>query len=288
MNNIQKIAAFQKRLSNPFLANLLVIIIFVAISYTGHCPAEPSAKVDELSRAWTEYSFQNWDLAQKLFTKSLKKSQNNPKKHSDALFGLAMINHHRTTGSDLKKAKAYYEKICSQYPNSELTPWSKLALARIAEKEEPAKASILYKQIVDEYPEKLVANESILRICLLTAQFEDPKATKKACSDLEEVLKARPDMPFAVAAHLLLGDIYLFPLKNYEKSIEHFMAADKIGVGDPRREPEMYYQIAKIARTELDQPEIAIQYLEKLIEKFPRNINIYRARLELAELKNEQ
>lgn len=253
--------------------------------------AQSSHAGELLSRAWREYGFQNWAMAERLFAKALKESSLDPEQRADAMYGTAMLHHHRIPGADFEKAKEIYEEICLKYPESPLVPWCRLSLARIAEGSPTAgKTSAAYKlymEIIRQYQGHLVAEEALLRICLLKAQFDDRDATSQACLELEAELKRRPDMPFAAAAHLLLGDIYLFPLKNYPKALEHYLATDQIGLNEPLREPMLYYQIAKIARTQLDRPEIAMKYLEKLIIKFPRDMNVYRGKLELAELKKQ-
>ena len=245
-----------------------------------------------LEKGWQNFRLAEFDLAEHNFSAVLAGSEKGGQDYLRAVFGLANVWNLRRPGEDLEKARAYYQEVLRDAPDSEMAPWCALALVRLQHVvpvgQDPDYGVVRkgYQAIIDRYPGHLAAKESTIYLnATLVATLEENQ-TRQAVSNLTAFV-ATGTREFLASAYSLLAVSYTtlkmpeLRLQSEIKSFEHV----EIDPANPFNEfAWAYWNIATIAEFEVGDFETARKFYKRLIEEYPADIRCYSSQRALARM----
>jgi len=234
-----------------------------------------------LERAWAEYNFQSYDLAESYFQKVLD-GEPTPEEALEAKLGMGMTLQFTESGADLDGAKALYEEILDAGLGPERRALVQTFIADIhIERGETEKALAVLDELIRDHAQSVLGQDALIRKLLLTMGPYGSEQSLAAAREAEEVLagieasKERPLLVPMIAD--LLGHIYYWA-GQYEKAAGHYETYTVIGTPDTNsygNHASQLYRLATMYENELNNPEKAGQFYRRLLMETPNSSMSY-------------
>lgn len=281
-----------RRMCAPCTLSLFLIFYILQTPgcTSGTSRSDPAAITD---RAVQELNYFNFKKAHRLFTHALKRTEKGSESWQKALFGKSVAVHHifPCTQENIQEAEEGYQLLIQTVPDSGYAPRCMLHIGRIRElpdfyqdEKKPAEARKWYTRVIKTWPESNIASEAALRTAATYIQTFDADEVRKGISYLKEWLRKHPGNALASGMWMYIGDTCLNPLNEYQNSLDSYIKADTIGFPEPERAGRLYWRMAVIAETHLDDKTNAEKYYRKIIEITPTSGKAYEAQLALKRM----
>lgn len=245
-----------------------------------------------IGEGWTAYRLSEFQNAALAFESARARAERGSDEWAMATYGLATTWDLRRPGEDPERATGLYEEILAAAPDSPMTPWTELALARqkhlVPVGQEPDYAAVnqAYQHIMDKFPGHLAAKEAFLYLQSIQLAQLDPQTSRAAEKKLIEFIgNGKPE--FASPAWSLLTVAYV-TLKEQEKRLQAELQSLELTEVDPS-DPYIefggrYWNIATIAEFEVGDFDLARKYYNLLLEKYPTDRLGYGCKQALARM----
>lgn len=267
---------------------LLLIAMCVASLLCGCGGGARSGDLDELLEAgWRAYSTGDFDFAVKCFQTVESADGATGDQTYSALLGLATAYHLQPNPS-LAKARDYYDRL-AQLDIEAARTQGLLGLARVALAEgETGEGQSKLMALMRDHPDSIEASEAAIHLAdsLFRPHGDDARpgeftlagegVVQRGLRTLEDWLAAHPDDPLASAMHIMLANKYI-EMSDFEKAVEHLVAADEVGIAGVKTRSVTLWRIARIAQKELKDYELAETYYARYVAEFERTVLFYRA-----------
>ena len=241
---------------------------------------------------WTAYRLSEFQNATLAFEAARTRAARGSDDWAMATYGLATTWDLRRPGEDPQKAAELYREILAAAPSSPMAPWTELALARqqhlVPVGQEPDYAAVnqAYQHILDKFPGHLAAKEAFLYLQSIQLAKLEPKSTRAAVAKLEDFV-AREKKEFLSPAWSLLAVGYQ-TLNDQEKRLlaeKNSFETTEVDPSDPFIEfAWAYWNLGTIAEFEVGDFDLARQYYQLLIDKYPKDIRVYGCKQALARM----
>lgn len=142
----------------------------------------------------------------------------------------------------------------------------------------------IYRELFKAHPENTMAQLGYVRAVML--ELYDKTATDTIAQRLRRLVAEHPtftDKDVEKGYHLTLAQAYLIHGVSKERALEHYLAADKIGIRRWRMRSDVYVAITGLA-LETGRDDVAVLYCKKYLKSFQRDDRNYLMRLRLAGL----
>lgn len=262
-----------------FVAGLLA----AGLSACSHASGTGGDAAALIGDGWTKYRLNEFQDAQLDFESARAGSKPGSDEWAMSTYGLATTWNLRRPGEDPRLATRLYQEILDQAPGSPMVPWTDLALARqkhlVPVGQEPDYAAVdqAYQNIIDKYPGHLAAKEALLYQQSIQLAKLKPDSSRAAEEKLLRFI-ARGQPEFLSPAWSLLTVAYV-TLGEQEKRLQAEMKSlelTEIDPSDPYIEfAGRYWNIATIAEFEVGDFDLARQYYQLLIDKYPTDIHVH-------------
>ncbi len=206
--------------------------------------------------------------------------------HVEALFGLASTLEWQRPGPNLDRARELYQKIITDYPQSEFVPWSALDLARMKAnpdynvESDRVKGVPAYQEVIDKYPGTMAADEAlILQQTLRTASY-DPTEMKDVITVLTRFVMAKPNSHFAATAWYIIGTTALH-MKDHLLARNSYVSCYDVDIAQKATvmrgfrtfddECSLLYAIGALSEFKLGDFATARKYYNQLLTDFPKD-----------------
>ena len=241
---------------------------------------------------WTAYRLSEFQNAVLAFEAARAAAEKGSDDWAMATYGLATTWDLRRPGEDPKLATQLYQEILAAAPESPMIPWTELALARqqhlVPVGQEPDYAAVnrAYQHILDKFPGHLAAKEAFLYLQSIQLAKLEPKSTRAAVAALEGFV-AREKKEFLSPAWSLLAVGYT-TLGDQEKRLlaeKNSFETTEVDPSDPFIEfAWAYWNLGTIAEFEVGDFDMARQYYQLLIDKYPKDIRVYGCKQALVRM----
>ncbi len=262
-----------------------ILAIFVSCGCGG---GTPSGGLDAaLEDGWKAFSTGDFDFAVNCF--KIVESADAPalEQTYSALLGLATC-HHLRPNPDLARARSYYVRL-AELDTDAARAQSLLGLGRLEMAAgKPGQGQSELMSLMQDYPDRLEASEAAVHLAdsLFRPHGDDAKpgeftlareaAVLRGLETLEAWLGTHPDDLLASAMHIMLANKYI-EMSDFEKAVEHLVAADEAGIAGVKTRSVTLWRIARIAQKELKDYELAETYYARYVAEFERTVLFYRA-----------
>ncbi len=265
--------------------------------FSGQAPAPMEAAKaspeSELELAAKEIGFFDYRSAEMHFDKALAMAKPDSDAWALALYGKATCLYHMTpvSAGNVTAAKAMYLQVWNARPDHRAGRLAALGLGRIAELKdfladtvELAEARTWYQSVIDKAPDSIEADQATLRMAGTYIQTYEQAECMKGIEVLQKRLASHPNNPMAAGMYLYMGDTYFYPLKNDRQALESYLKADAIGLPQTGKEATLYWRMAVLADTRLNDPKTAVTCYTKILGITPTSGKAYEAQLALKRL----
>ncbi len=263
----------------------MILAIFVSCGCGG---GTPSGGLDAaLEDGWKAFSTGDFDFAVKCFKTVESADAPTLEQTYSALLGLATSHHHRSN-PDLARARSYYVRL-GELDTDAARAQSLLGLGCVdMAAGESGQGQSELMSLMQDYPGSLEAGEAVVHMAdsLFRPHGDDANpgeftlareaAVLRGLQTLEDWLAAHPDDRLASAMHIMLANKYI-ELSDFEKAVEHLVAADEAGIAGVKTRSVTLWRIGRIAEKELKDYELAETYYTRYVTEFERTVLFYRA-----------
>lgn len=225
-------------------------------------------------------------LNQALFDKAIEKYKESLKEKEDWAYAhhqLGRAYFRKGRKSDYKMAMQEYKRALELYPNytSTLSAIAGIYIGR----EQYALSEAYYRRAMNIDP----CGFSYSNLALL---YIKQNKFAKASETIDRGLKIRPNHAHS---YFMKGDIF-FNIKNYDKAIESYKKAEKIGLNEDFLNSKLYYGIAltyykrdiKGGSLPKDAKELCLFYLQKALDAFPDNEGAQSLFAKVSKIKTKE
>jgi tetratricopeptide (TPR) repeat protein len=271
-----------------------MIVTSVCLSIVLSAAAETKDKADDnIAKGWQEVSFFNFKLAKEFFDQAVKANPVDSDEWIEASYGRAISLQHIVPPSPdyIAESEETFLLLAERYPDHRCAPRSLLNAARIAELvdyyQDPPRteqARRLYREVIRRWGDLPIAGETTLRLAESYMRTFEPEQVRKGIEILKEWLDLHPNDPLASAMWQVMGDACFDPLKEYRKACRYYVLADDLGLIDEGRKILVYWRLATLARRELEDRELAVEYYTKIVNFTPTSGKAYEAQVALKKL----
>ncbi|MEM8737042.1 MAG: tetratricopeptide repeat protein [Planctomycetota bacterium] len=263
--------------------------------FTGQTDAEL------LTQATDELSYYNFDRAYGLFAEIRRRAEETEGDSADAennwsraTFGMATAAQNRTPPSPrmIQEAADLYAELVERSPASEFAPRSLLNLGRLAEIQDHRQdrtdleaARRYYSEVLETWPEAAIAGEAALRYAdTFVQRYDNPASVREGLLFIASWIAEQPESPYASVIWEYLGQVHLQITQEPGLAIENYRQADAVGFIEPTVIPSLYWLIAQVSAEQLNDPETAARYYQRIITETPRSGRAFEAQLALGVL----
>jgi tetratricopeptide (TPR) repeat protein len=209
------------------------------------------------------------------------------------IFGMGVCHQQNTPFAEINviNADRCYRQLLKKVPDSVYAPRAIMNLGRIAEMRDfqtdeidLVEARSWYNQVIKKWPDQPIAGEATLRLAATYIKTLQKQQIPQGIAILEKWLDTHPDDPLAAAMWQYLGDTYFFPMEQYQKSLDAYVKADRIGLLEKGRKGPVYWRMAVMAERLVKDRDRAVEYYTKIIEIVPTSGKAYESQLALKRL----
>lgn len=269
------------------LLSFILVGVFTYAAVGAAQAADP-----RMPQAVEELTFLNFEKAQELFTRIRNAAAPGSEDWQQATFGAAVAAQQLLPMTDARMdlARDLYQQLVDKSPDSKYAPRAMLNLGRIEElRYDPGKENLdgareKYLEAVKRWPNQPIASEATLRAASTYVQSYDKAQVEKGVTLITEWLKSHPNDPLETVMWQYLGDTYFYPLADYQKSLDAYEQAEKIGWIDPTGEGKTYWRIAVMSERDLKNFASAVKYYTLIISRTPTSGKAYEAQQALKRL----
>ena len=238
-----------------------------------------------LEQGWNYYRLGEFDVAAKHFTALTG--------NVEAIYALATTWNLRRPGEDRTKARALYEQVIREAPDSEWAAWSRLALARWLHLVGPDKtpdyeaARRAYQEVMDRHPRTAAADEAfVFQQTTYLAGWREEEA-RVALPVLERFWQERADSAWRTLANGLIARAHQI-LKQPDEwlaALVRGLAATEVDPLNPKPDRAgHFWQIATVAEFEAGNFAVAREYYRRFMTDYPTDARVYQAKQALARM----
>lgn len=248
-----------------------------------------------LAQGWQSYAMGDFDFARNSFSTVEAREGLTDAERFSCLLGLA-TTYHMSTSPDLDKAAEYYGQL-EGLGTDEARQQSLLGLALIdLAQGRHADGQAGLTRLIEEFPDSTLADEAAVHLAdsLLSPKHGEgtgvyvlPRAAEidRGVRILEGRLSSHPDSPLAAQMHIMVGNVYI-DREEFQKAIDHLIAAEEFGIDVSRTRSIVLWQIARIAEKKLEDYELAERYYALYVQDFPHTTLFYRASKSLDRVRD--
>ncbi len=273
--------------------------MFVLLAMVGYgcrpstlSPAEIEKCLEEAAELMSYYDF---DHARELLGKYLPRMETDTAlwKRGQYLWAIANWQSVPCSAERIQRAVEVLQTLLERYPHDPLMPLVLRALGRIAEIEDfpgdprdRETASRYYERIRSQWPESGLADEATLWLAGLHWQTDEPGSWEKGIQVLLDYLQEHPENHLAALMQEKLAETYWKRLRDAERALYHFQAADRLGWTNRNTISLNLLRMAQMAE-ELQRWEAAIGYYSRIVEDYPRDASVWWCRQKIRRLERE-
>jgi tetratricopeptide (TPR) repeat protein len=294
------------------------LLLMIALAVAGRFLLSAPAWSDDpptVETAWKYLRMGRWFDAEKLL-KDLTGSSDRATA-AQARFAAANLWQHRRPTPDDTQARAIYESIVTDFPESHVAPWAMLALARMLDidvlRPDPKAAAEAYRVLMERYPDSDAAHEAAMHRALAVVAVGGHEAdarrqrsargsaeeksqavreadelllaaARAARTELENWNRDHPSSVYVPAINSVLASISRYPLADYRAAVGYWRIALKAGPATTGGRRGMTWALATVADRELGDRETAVEFYTKYLQEFPTDANAYRCKEALRRL----
>jgi tetratricopeptide (TPR) repeat protein len=269
----------------------------VALLLGAGAPLPDPALSTELLAAAREIGYFDYRSAEPHFEKAIALAKPDSDDWATALYGKATCLYHMTPVSvdNVAQATALFTQTWKARPDSRAGRLAALALGRIAElrdfltdSADLPLARTWYQAVIDKAPDSPEADLAALRLAGTYIQTYDKAQCLQGIEILQKWLASHPPdkNPLAAGMHLYIADTYFYPLGNDKAALDNYLKADAIGLPPTGKESTLYWRMATLADTRLNDPKTAIACYEKILKITPTSGKSFEAQLALTRLRS--
>lgn len=246
-----------------------------------------------LERASTALAQFNYDVPRKDFRLAREGLSVGSEGWQQATFGLATCMHQfmPIEAASITEAAALYADLAERCPDSRFTPRAVLNLGRIAELRDYLgdvidldTARSRYSEIIKRWPADPIAGEATFRLGTSHLSTMDEAQFAPGVAILTDWLAAHPDEPLAAGMWQYLGDCYFQQKQDMAQAFDCYLKADDLGLQWRSREHLVWWRMARIAESQLKNPEMAIRYYTKICTQAQTSGKAFEAQIRLSLL----
>jgi len=267
-----------------------LLLLFLSSPAMGAVPGDYR---EQLKKGWEHVQLYEFERAIPIFKKLQREFPEGSEEWIQMTFATAVCYEHQTPPSKetVQESRRLFWLLAEKYPRHACAARALLNVARIDElrnyyldRIDLESARKLYQKVTATYPGTLEASEAVLRLAQsYTNTFNKPDV-ETGVKILEDWLRDHPKDPLAGIMSLLLGDVYFYPLAEYDKCVKAYMRADELKSLEPGKEGYTYWRIARVAQDKLKNKDIAVKYYTKIIMDTPTFAKGFQSQLALKEL----
>jgi tetratricopeptide (TPR) repeat protein len=291
------------------LARLLLLAVCIGITAParGQTDTEPQQPPEQttpppgrraLNEGWQAIRFADWTTAGRQMAKA--RDQGDRTLRAEAIYALGYIAQYHPQEPDDQRARELYKKVVDEFAKTPSAPWAHLALARMEDlpplesDQRIDRAREMYRQVIEAYPDHPVADEAVLRLAYTWLnKVGDTQAQKQGLNMLDKWLKNHPDNYLAAAMYLAIGQTKV-DAGQYRSAVNALVAADATDARGKRIfgtrtlsqtvRSNLYWQIGRIAESQLKDYELAREYYLKIGREIGRDSKAWVATRRAREL----
>ncbi|HWL51638.1 MAG TPA: tetratricopeptide repeat protein [Chthoniobacteraceae bacterium] len=248
------------------------------------------ATAGPLDPAWRDASNLLFNQAHQQFQRAAKK-EGAAERERMLGHGITLLNLQPRTQSNLEEARALFQRLMAQAPESGEARFAAFYLARLYElydhPAQPDQARRLYRQLLEDHPGDLLAERSASCLVLLDLYetISDEERTRRFHA-LESWASRLRTPTGRRDFSLNMGYACLdFPAieASRARAIHYLLAAEKEGITQHQMEARTWIAIGELARLE-GRKELAREYYQKFLTKYRRDNRHYTLQKRLETL----
>jgi tetratricopeptide (TPR) repeat protein len=234
----------------------------------------------EIENAWLRFRMGEYKQAEKTFGRVLESVPRDSEIHFQALYGLGCALWLKLPSPDKASAEKIFKEIIRTAPESEYTPWSMLALARmlhiVPSDQTPDYPAVRkeYEALYEKFPNHIAAHEAFAYMIGTYIAACTKESAEIAKTRLDEFIKKHPDSPFISSAWGLYAKACETLGLKEEMLSTKIKSLEKLEIDptNPKMEKStVYWEIAVIAEFECGDFETARKYYGLLMLDYPRD-----------------
>ena len=272
---------------------MLVRYLAVLLLASAGLAAAERSVADLIDKATTALSQFSFDQPRKPFRLARERAAKGSPEWQQATFGLATCQHHiaPATVEGIAEATALYAELAATAPDSTYTSRCVLNLGRLAELvdfyQDPvdiAEARARYREVAQRWPTQDIAGEATFRLASSLVQSLAADDLAQAITTLDGWLASHPQEPLAPAMWQYLGDVHFLYRQDWQAALDAYRKADDLGLIWAGREAIVWWRMAVLAETKLNDRATAIRYYTRICTDGQTSGKAFEAQLALARL----
>lgn len=268
-----------------------VIFLFYRIIISEPEQVEPNQAVPNvlLEQGWDRFANMDSQTALLCFHAVMDSANASEAQRQQAHYGLILTHEYFYPDAQPHQALALIEKFRDTHPDSELLPWVLLEKGYILHRTsaDPQTVRTLFEHIIDTYPHSEAIHEAALALAHSRFTARDANLAQRGIDILKDHLQKYPDSELE---RILLYRLSYRLAETNQDYVEALPYAEKLGemmMCDPFRWGMQFWLVAQIYNRELNDPEKAIYWYNKIIEKCDHDQRMYSAKQMIEKLQNQ-
>lgn len=212
-----------------------------------------------------------------------------------ALFGVGMSAVFARPFTQPEKARAAFQAIVDEFPESRLVPWALIELGNLeferhADFDYEAPLDInevshrYYRKVIEEHRDSVALHEAVSRLANSYFFEIEPEYAMEGVKILEGHLQEYPDNPLISGMYFMLTKWYHTVHQDYRKSIQFAVRLGEAQLSNPWRWSFVYWHVAQTYRRGLKEVGASIPWYEKIITVTPKSHHVLMAKQVLDRL----
>lgn len=239
-----------------------------------------------LKQGWYSYQLGEFKKAIDHFDLALEITPESDPLYPDVLYGLATTWNLRRPGENPDLAAEYYERLGKNYPDSELSSWALLALARmqhlvpVGKSPEYDQVREAYRKVIQKNPDHQAADEAFLYLQASHVQDLEEASAKQVIMDVSTFIETTPNSKFVSPCYSILATCYEVldqPKEQLQAELDAYKTAEIDPTNPFQDNSWRYWKLATLAEFGTGNFETARTYYQKLLDEYPQDIRKYAA-----------
>ncbi|MEZ5275795.1 MAG: tetratricopeptide repeat protein [Opitutaceae bacterium] len=202
---------------------------------------------------------------------------------------LTLLNLQPRTEANVSRARSILDGLQKDEAADEIGILSRYYLGRIAQihnlTPDPEAAIRIFRNLLDDHPDHLFGQFAGVKWALVylgTAPTPEIRLTR--LTEIEGIVPLITLPGPAKDLHLFLADGSERYAGDLEQSLRHLIAAGDLGISKRNLRGDVFVRIGEIALA-LGQTEIALDYFQRFLAEFPRDLRTYTITRKVRELE---
>ena len=150
----------------------------------------------------------------------------------------------------------------------------------------PEAARAYYEKLIADWPDSPLVHRAALYRAQLDVFRMTPEAAERGIREMRAWLEAHPANPLASLQWMLIGHAAMYPVEEPARALEAFLAAERVGLPKHTQLDTFFWLVAQLAR-EAGRPAVSARFLRRIIVEQPRSNFAYEAQQRLLEMGEE-